>query len=153
MEQDKHLYTLHLTKRQVQLLSRMCDSAARIIMGQDSTYQEFLEMAWEKRCKKATGHSMDGKWDGGWQNMRSEAESVCLYLKKRFWGLESNALNGIHYDDNADIFFDLHRVLRHQLWKENPNKDRWTVDAEDPTSSIGSEPLARIERNEPIGKV
>ena len=77
--------------------------------------------------------------------MRHDAERLSKEIKKRFWGLESNAMYGINYDDFADILFDMHRVLRHQLWKDNENKSNWTVDAEDPTHSIGSEPLTEIK--------
>ena len=59
---------------------------------------------------------MDKEFEGGWQEMRHDAERLSKEIKKRFWGLESNAMYGIHYDDYADILFDLHRVLRHQLW-------------------------------------
>lgn len=146
-ETSEHIYNLKLTKRHVELLSYACDRLSRIICGQDWTYQEFLEEAWEKRCKKATGKMMDDEWDGGWHNMRQEAEDICKKLKKRFWGLESNAMYGIHYDDTADILFSLHQVLRHQLWLDRPEdkKSHITVDSDEPMR-IGSEPLAKIER-------
>lgn len=139
-------YTIELTERQARLLSWACDRLSRIICGQDWTYQEFLEMAWEKRAKEATGNSMDKEWDGGWQNMRDDAEEICKDIKKRFWGLEWNALYGVKYDDDADILFDIHQVIRHQLWidDESPNKSRWTVDA-DTAMRFGSEPLAEIK--------
>ena len=143
---EKHIYSLELTERQAQLLSWACDNMARIIEGQDHTYQEFMEQAWEKRCKEATGKMMDKEWDGGWRNMRLDAEEMCKQMKKRFWGLESNAVNGIHYDDSADVLFDIHRVIRFRLWQDNPNRSPITVDSEEPYSSIGSEPLAEIEK-------
>lgn len=52
-------YTIQLTERQVKLLSYTCDRMARLIQGQDWTYQELMEEAWEKRCKEAVGgHGM-----------------------------------------------------------------------------------------------
>ena len=146
-QDEQYEYTLHLTKRQVQLLSFACDRLSRIICGQDWTYQEFMEQAWEKRCREAVGgNGFDKEWDGGWQNMREDAEVICKQIKKRFWGLDSNALYGIHYDDVADVLFDIHQVLRHQLWIDNGMKTRFTVDS-DEAMKIGDEPLAKIVKN------
>ena len=70
-------YTIKLTKRQLQLLSYACDRMSRLIEGQDWIYQELMEQAWEKRCKEAVGgHGMDKEWDGGWYNMRQDAEDI-----------------------------------------------------------------------------
>ena len=147
MKQHEYIYTLHLTKRQVELLSYACDSFSRLIIGQDWTYQEIFEQAWEKRCKEATGKMMDDEWEGGWQDMRNEAKAFSRNIKKRFWGLEWRSMNGVGYDDTADILFDLHQVLRHQLWLDRPEdkKSHITVDS-DEAMRFGSEPLAIIER-------
>ena len=145
-KENKHIYHLELTERQAKLLSYACDRLSRIICGQDWTYQEFMEEAWEKRCKEVTGTSMDKEWDGGWSAMRDEAEAWCKVIKKRFWGLESNALYGIHYDDTADILFALHTVIRHQIWLDGDRQFRG-VDSDEPTQ-LGDEPLAVIRRTD-----
>lgn len=146
-QQGEHIYNVRLTKRQVELLSYACDRFSRLIIGQDWTYQELFEQAWEKRCKEATGKMMDDGWDGGWQEMRNYAEELSRIIKKRFWNLEPRAMYGIHYDDTADILFSIHQVLRHQLWLDKPEdkKSHITVDS-DEAMQIGSEPLAIIER-------
>lgn len=143
---QEHIYNLQLTEKQAKLLSYACDRLSRIIEGQDWTYQEFMEEAWEKRCKEAIGKMMDDEWDGGWHNMRQDAEEICKKIKKRFWGCEANAMYGIGYDDTADILFDIHRVLRHQFYKDRGDTSFSTVDSENPTSSIGTEPLAVISK-------
>ena len=146
MKKSKHIYTLELTERQAKLLSWACDQFPRLIQGQDMAYQELFEQAWEKRCKEAVGgHGMDKEWDGGWSAMRDEAEAWCKVIKKRFWGMAANAHHGIHYDDSADILWDIHRVLRHQFYVDRGDTSS-TVDAENPTSSIGDEPLAVVRR-------
>ena len=89
---------------------------------------------------------MDKEWDGGWSNMRQDAEAICKQVKKRFWGLGSNAMYGIHYDDTADILFDIHQCIRHQLWIDGGRKGIG-VDSDEPMR-FGSEPLAKIERIE-----
>ena len=147
MKENELIYSLQLTKRQAELLSWACDRLSRIIQGQDWTYQEFFEEAWEKRCKEATGQMMDKEWDGGWHNMRNDAEKLAQQIKKRFWGLAARTMNGIHYDDSADILFSVHQVVRHQLWLDRPEDERSTatVDAFE-AMRYGSEPLAKIER-------
>lgn len=144
---QEHIYNLQLTEKQARLLSYACDRLSRIICGQDWTFQEFMEEAWEKRCKETTGEMMDDEWDGGWHNMRQEAEEICKKIKKRFWGCEANAMYGIGYDDTADILFDIHQCIRHQLWLDKPesHKSHITVDSDTPMR-VGSEPLALISK-------
>ncbi len=139
-------YIIELNERQMRLLSWALDTLPRLIEGQDHSFQDLLEQAWEKRCKEATGKMMDDEWDGGWYQMRHEAEETCLKIKRRFWGLPPNTLNGIHYDDTADILWDMYQVIRHQLWLDNPDpeKPRWTVDAS-PATQFGDEPLIVVK--------
>ena len=147
-KENKPIYTLRLTERQAKLLSYACDRFSRLICGQDDSFQELMEEAWEKRCKEAVGgHGMDKEWDGGWYAMRHDAEAICKQIKKRFWGLDWNALYGVKYDDTADILFDIHCVIRHQLWLDRPEseKSHSTVDAF-PAMRFGSEPLAEITK-------
>lgn len=154
MEEDnknKPVYRLELTERQAKLLSYACDQFSRLICGQDMAFQDLMEAAWEKRCKEAVGgHGMDKEWDGGWYNMRHDAEEICQNIKKRFWGLGRQSLYGVYYDETADILFDIHCVIRHQLWLDKPdeNKSTMTVDASE-AMQFGKEPLAKIEK---IGK-
>lgn len=90
---------------------------------------------------------MDKEFEGGWQAMRDDAERICREIKRRFWNIPPNASYGIHYDDMADILFDMHQVIRYQLWLDNnnPNKTHWTVDAY-PASQAGSELLIKIKK-------
>ena len=142
-------YILELTEKQARLLSWACDTLHRLIEGQDWSFQQLMEEAWEKRCKKATGKSMDDEWDGGWHAMRKEAERICKEIKAKFWGLAPNAMYGIHYDDTADTLWDIYQVIRHQLWNDMPEdkKNRGIVDSS-PAMQVGSEPLAIITRKE-----
>ena len=142
----KKKYIIELNERQMRLLSWALDTLPRLIQGQDHSFQDLLEQAWEKRCKEATGKMMDDEWDGGWHEMRHEAEETCLKIKRRFWGLPPNTLNGIHYDDTADILWDMYQVIRHQLWLDNPDpeKPRWTVDAS-PATQFGDEALIVVK--------
>lgn len=146
-KENKHIYTLELTERQAQLLSYACDNFSRLICGQDMSYQDLFEQAWEKRSKEATGNFMDKEFEGGWYLMRHQAERLCRLIKKRFWGLDYCSLYGIRYDDTADILFDIHQCIRHQLWLDRPadKKSNITVDA-DEAMQFGTEPLVVIKR-------
>lgn len=146
-EASKYVYQLELTEKQARLLSWACDNMARIIEGQDSTYQDFMEQAWEKRCKEATGNMMDEEFEGGWYKMREDATELCKNMKKRFWGLNYNSFYGVYYDEDADIIWDMYQVIRHQLWLDRPeeNKSHMTVDASE-AMQFGKEPLAKIKR-------
>lgn len=137
-------YTIKLSKRQLQLLSYACDRMSRLIEGQDWTYQELMEQAWEKRCKEAVGgHGMDNDWDGGWHNMRQDAEDICKKIKKRFWGCESNQMYGIKYDSVSDILYDMHQVMRHKLWLDS---DRQFIGVDSSEAmQVSDEPLIKIE--------
>ena len=137
-------YIIEMNERQARLLSWVCDTFPRLIEGQTHAYQDLFESAWEKRCKKATGKMMDDEFEGGWQKMREDAETFCKEIKRRFWDLAPNAYYGIHYDDTADIIWDCHRVIRHELWKNNPNRSQITVDSDNPSFPFGSEPLIKV---------
>lgn len=145
-EINKHIYNLQLTKRQAELLSYACDQFMRCIQGQPEAFQQLMEDAWEVRCKESTGERMNNEWNGGWWNMRHQAERLSRLATKWFWGCRQGY--GIHYDDAADIFFDIHRVLRHQFYKDRGDTSKAFVDSENPTSPIGSEPLAIISRTD-----
>ena len=137
-------YTIKLTKHQLQLLSYACDRMSRLIEGQDWIYQELMEQAWEKRCKEAVGgHGMDKEWDGGWYKMREDAEDISKKIKKRFWGCEPNQMYGIKYDSVSDTLYDMHQVMRHQLWLDS---DRQFIGVDSSEAmQVSDEPLIKIE--------
>ena len=143
----EYMYNLKLTENQVKVLSRACDVYSRLICGQDREYQDLFEAAWEKRCKEATGNIMDGEFEGGWYKMRNDAEKLCKEIKKKFWGLNGGSLYGVKYSETSDVLFDLHQVIRHQLWLDRPEdkKSHYTVDASE-AMQFANEPLATIEK-------
>jgi len=148
-KEKENTYILELTEKQARTLSYACDRLSRIICGQDWTYKEFMEEAWEKRAKEATGNYFDNEFEGGWDKARRDAEDLAKEMKRLFWGLEYNAMYGVGYDDTSDILYDLHQVIRHQLYLDKPDdqKSPVTVDAYEATR-FGSEPLAVIRRKE-----
>ena len=76
--------------------------------------------------------------------MREDAETFCKEIKRRFWDLAPNANYGIHYDESADILWDIYQTLRYEIWKNKPEpKSHFTVDAYLATQ-FGKEPLAKV---------
>lgn len=135
-------YTIEVSKHQLQMLSMMCDRMSRLICGQlDNSVQEFVEQAWERRHKsKDNPHGMGE----GWYEMRKDVEDRLAELKKIGWGLERNAYYGIHYDELADLLFEMHQVMRHRLWLDNPNSPWYSVDGDEPMK-LTDEPMITVK--------
>lgn len=74
--------------------------------------------------------------------MREDAENFCKEIKRRFWNLPPNASYGVKYDDTADILFDIHECIRHELWL-NGDRKHHTVDSY-PAHQWGKEPLIKV---------
>ena len=136
-------YTIEVSKHQLQMLSMMCDRMSRLICGQlGNSVQEFVEKAWCKRHK--TKEKPSGMVEG-WSDMRREVEDLLAKLKKLGWGLEKNADYGINYDDTADLLWEMHEVMRHQLWLDNPDRFEWSVDGDKPMK-LTDEPMIKVEK-------
>jgi hypothetical protein len=147
MSEKPRKYKIELTEYQLRILSFVCDQYSRLICGQGWEYQQLFEAAWERRAAKETGHSMDKHFEGGWGNMRDKAEQIINQIKALFWGMGPNAHYGIHYDKTADLLFEMHQVIRHQLWLDTPENERsqWTVDASE-ALTLTDEPLIKVEQ-------
>lgn len=77
--------------------------------------------------------------------MREDVEDKLAELKKIGWGLERNAYYGIHYDELADLLFEMHQVMRHQLWLDNPDRFELSVDGDEPLK-LTNEPMIKVSR-------
>lgn len=138
-------FTITLSERQLRLLAYACRVTDRLIIGQlDFSLKECCEAAFEKLNKK------DGKGEIGsnmWHTMRFVVEQCMDILRKQCWGVEHGENHGIHYDNTADILFDMQKVMEHALWlEEDPDKrSNWTNGAFEHTSPIGDEPLMKVK--------
>ena len=135
-------YTIELTERQLRGLAYACRVTDRLILGQlDFSLRECCEAAWEKRHKDSENLIGNPKW----QDMRKEVERHINELRMLCWGQEMGALNGVYYDDFADMLFDMQKVIEHALWLDNPEEIRnnFTNNAF-PPEQISNEPLMTI---------
>ena len=114
-------YTIELTERQLQGLAYACRVTDRLILGQlDFSLRECCEAAWEKRYKDSENLIDNPKW---WE-MRDEVERHINELRMLCWGQERGALNGVYYDEFADMLFDMQKVAEHAIWLERPDDEK-----------------------------
>lgn len=146
---EERVYNIQVTKRQLEVLSQTCDAYMRLICGQPMDLQNLMEDAWEKHCKKATGDRFDKEWQGGWYNARKNAEKISNEIRDKFWFCGPSSWYGLGYDEMADILFDIHQVLRHQLFLDKTPEEKenlkWTVSADTPIA-FSKEPLVKVTR-------
>lgn len=138
-------FTITLNERQLELLAYACRITDRLIIGQlDFSLQECCETAFDKL------HKDDKQYDIGsseWYKMQAEVKEAINKLRKLCWGVDYNQNYGIHYDDAADILFDMQKVIEHALWlEEDPKKRcRFTNDAFEHTVTFGKEKNITVE--------
>lgn len=141
-------FQIEVTERQLQLLSYACEKADRQIIGQlgISLENDCLD-AWEREYKKE--NNIKGALrtlPEEWYDVRAKVEKHIDELRQLCWKCDKFRYYGIKYDNTADTLWDMHRVLRHALWSERPERSYMTVDSENPSEILryGSEPYARI---------
>lgn len=139
-------YKIEVNEKQLRALSMVCDRYSRLICGQlDFSVQECCEEAWERRNK--TPEHPHGIGSQGWYDMRREVERHLDELKLLCWDCDRIASYGVGYNEYADMLYDMHQVIRHQLWLDNPDRSDITVDASSAMAS-GKEELIKVERLE-----
>lgn len=139
-------FTITLSERQLRLLAYACRVTDRLIIGQlDYSLQECCEAAFEKL------HKNDGAGKIGsdmWYTMRYVVEKSMDILRKLCWGVERITNHGIYYDEDADVLFDMQKVIEHALWleKDPEKRPKYTNDAFEHTSPIGNEMNIKVEK-------
>ena len=132
-------YALSLTRKQLQLLSVACERMSRNLCGQ-------LDMGVFYELERAINRHHEGEER---MDLLSEVRQTLDVLRTRCWNLDSRQFYGIHYDKDSDILFDIHQVLRHQLWLEDPNRSNAVVMSS--VHKFASEPLVTIRKEDNDG--
>lgn len=141
-------FQIEVTERQLQLLSYACEKADRQIIGQlGISLEDDCLVAWEREYKKE--NNIKGALrtlPEEWYDVRAKVEKHIDELRQLCWKCDKFRYYGIKYDNTADTLWDMHRVFRHALWSERPERSYMTVDSENPSEILryGSEPYARI---------
>ena len=97
-------YTLTISKKQLEIMEQALHSYARMQVGQLTTALD--PVTWNDEIKSKLNETQQG-----WLNQ------LTLY--------EHNEMHG--HTEESEIAWDVYQVLRHQLWKENPNRTKHSV--------------------------
>lgn len=132
-------YVISLTRKQLQLISIACERMSRNLCGQ-------LDMGVYYELEKAIERHHEGEER---MDLLSDVRNTLDDLRARCWKLSSRQFYGLHYDKDSDILFDIHQVLRHQLWLEDPNRSNAVVMAT--VHKFAPEPLITIRKEDNDG--
>ena len=141
-------FTITLSERQLRLLAYACRVTDRLIIGQlDYSLQECCEAAFEKLHKDDEAGKIGSDM---WYTMRYVVEKSMDILRKLCWGVERITNHGIYYDEDADVLFDMQKVIEHALWleKDPEKRPKYTNDAFEHTSPIGNEMNIKVKKLE-----
>ena len=107
----KKKYLIEVNEDQLFALEKGCDMLARMICGQDSTFQELIEKAWHKNVQEKQNLDYSGEefWD-----MREEVEQMIMRMKALCWNLSRNANYGVKYSEESDILIDMYHSFRYR---------------------------------------
>lgn len=135
---DKRLYSIKLTKHQLEVISDACECHSRNICGQlDAGLDEVIEKGIERAYTSAT---FDKRHE-----IRETARMKLYEIKSLVWDLGPGTNMGIHYDEKSDILFDIHQVIRHFLWKLRPEPKSSCCNCASPAHQWGKEPLITVK--------
>ena len=141
-------FTITLSERQLRILAYACRVTDRLIIGQlDYSLQECCEAAFEKLHKDDEAGKIGSDM---WYTMRYVVEKSMDILRKLCWGVERITNHGIYYDEDADVLFDMQKVIEHALWleKDPEKRPKYTNDAFEHTSPIGNEMNIKVKKLE-----
>jgi hypothetical protein len=83
-----------------------------------------------------------------WYYMQYEVKETIRKLRKICWGVGNGEDHGIGYDEDADILFDMQKVIEHALWLEQDPKKRSNItnDAFEHTRPFGGERNIKVKK-------
>ena len=139
-------FTITLNERQLRLLAYACRVTDRLIVGQlNFSLQECCEEAFKKLHKNDEAGKIGSDM---WRTMRYVVEKSMDMLRKLCWGVEHNEDHGIGYDEDADILFDMQKVIEHALRLEQDPKKRSNItnDAFEHTRPFGNERNIKVKK-------
>ena len=139
-------FTITLNERQLHLLAYACRVTDRLIVGQlNFSLQECCEEAFKKLHKNDEAGKIGSDM---WRTMRYVVEKSMDMLRKLCWEVEHNEDHGIGYDEDADILFDMQKVIEHALWLEQDPKKRSNItnDAFEHTRPFGNERNIKVKK-------
>lgn len=135
---DNRLHRMELTKRQLQFLSEACDNYSRCICGQlDVALEESIWKGLELTYSTATFNTK--------HEIQEKVRQLLYEIKSLVWDLGPGTNQGVKYDDKADVLYDMHQVIRHYLWRLQPEPKSHIGNCAARAMKFGSQPLVNVE--------
>lgn len=132
-------YQITLTQSQLRLISEVTEKFARIIIGQISNgIGAEMETAYRKHHDKFIFESKGGD--------REKLNNLLNEIKKLCFKQEPDVSYGVGYSDKSDTLFDMHEVIRHQLWKDLEDRPDYVNSAYPAHHWNKKVPLIEIEK-------
>lgn len=124
---------LEVTNEQLRLIQHALDFYTRVGIGQFERIKEHptFERHLYNEFKDEGGNTDYGKF----HQIRDEVDEMFTQAKRLLYNQPSAVKNGgwgIHHDnvdDSCRDAFDLVQVIRHEFWKQDPNRSNITVDS------------------------
>lgn len=139
------MVTITCTKEQLELIDTAVEFTSRFICGQLS--ESIMPNAAKKQYHATFGKGSEDEFRQ-WIEKRNKMNSLFNEIKELWWGLSPNSNKGVGYDDDADNLFDMHCVIRHELYKSKSDEDkeilRHTLSAH-PATQFGKESLIKVK--------
>jgi hypothetical protein len=125
--------TLKVSEEQLRLIQHALDFYSRVGIGQFNVIKEHPTF---ERHLYNEFKDKDGKTDyGKYHSVRDEIDTTLNVARNMLYNDSSIGKNGswgIHnpkVDDSCRDAYDLIQVIRHEFWKQDPNKSSITVDS------------------------
>ena len=134
-------YKLTVSENQLRVLMIALESYFRTRMGQ------FIDLADDLAfCGYEYGQPHNGKQEDDFTRRIHRRDSCKDLMDHAFSIAQPRITANGYYPKTPHMIsaIDAWRVIRHQFWKEKPNKSKWTTDADEPYQQSG-EPLIKIE--------
>jgi len=125
--------TLNVTEEQLRLIQKSLDFYSRVGIGQFNAIKDHptFERHLHNEFKDDNGKTDYGKY----HPVRDEIDTTLNVARNMLYNDSSIGKNGswgIHnpkVDDSCRDAYDLIQVIRHEFWKQNPNRSSATVDS------------------------
>ena len=135
-------YNLKISERQAKTLIKALDLYSRIHALQIEEIAVLLR--WNLSNHDTSGNEIP------FENIH-ELEDRIRALKTELLNTPGSAHHGIRspkISDDARTAYDIQQVIRHQLWKDDPERQEYCVDSNEPWRSSEKEELAEIEEKD-----
>lgn len=122
---------IEVTKDQLMLIERALELYSRIGIGQLDHIKD--HPTFERHLSNINTESGKKDW-AVYHEMREEVDLILFEARNKLYNefIPMHGSWGIHnpnVDESCRVAYDLVQVIRHELWKNNPDRSEHTVDS------------------------